>query len=96
MLLDVEVGELEVGNIAVIIPVVSEDVLHHVDDFVLVFLHDPLKRFRNLFLTELFVLVCVIRNDELEDSGSDLFGEGVVVEGESVDGFCVQWWLWFF
>lgn len=65
MLLDIEIGELEVGNITIVVPVVSEDILHHIYDLSLVFFHDSLKRFGDLFLTELFVLVLVVRNDQL-------------------------------
>lgn len=96
VLLNIEVGELEVGNIAIVVPIISEDILHHVYDLVFVLFHDALERFGYLFLTELLVLVVIVRDDELKNSCSDLLGEGIVIESESVDGICMQRWLWLF
>ncbi len=78
VLFDTEVGEFIVAHFTVRVPVIPEDVLHHVIHFVLIFLQQVFQSVGDLFLIEFFVSVLVVWSQGLDHSLSHLNGKVVV------------------
>ena len=89
MLLNTEVSQLIIGDLAVIVSVVPEHVSCNIFELVFVLLQKSDQSILDFLFVKLFVLILVVRNQELHDSLSDLSSEGVVGEGELLDD-----WTW--
>lgn len=56
-------GELVVSDLSVVVAIVTEDILGHVFQLVLVFLQQANQGRLDLFLAELLILVAIVRDE---------------------------------
>lgn len=63
MLLSAKIGELVVSDLSVVVAIVTEDILGHVFQLVLVFLQQANQGRLDLFLAELLILVAIVRDE---------------------------------
>ena len=78
MLLNTEIGQFIVGDLPIVISVISEDVFNHVEDLIFIFFQQTDHGVADLFLIEFVVFVHVVGNQTFQYSLPHLFGEGVV------------------